>query len=276
MPVLFGAIATGTRRVLEAATRAAGHGADAVVAAVPFYVAPHQGEVLAHYAYLRARLDVPVVAYDIPSATHVRLQPGTAVALAREGDVIALKDSSGDLAGLRAILDGVAGLSFPVLSGSETLADVALSFGAAGLVPGLANIDPGGYVRLFRAAQVGDHATVALEQARLIRLFGIIDVPDRSRIGFTAGALGAFKAAGRRPRPAVPAGARLALRNASTGSSSTRPPRPYRLHASGGQAGAPVSRWRRAPVRRCRSSASSSWPGRRPARRRAGLPSAPG
>ncbi|MCW2560287.1 MAG: glucose dehydrogenase, partial [Mycobacterium sp.] len=33
------------------------------------------------------------------------------------------------------------------------------------------------------------------EQVRLLRLFTIIDVADRSRIGFTAAALGAFKAA---------------------------------------------------------------------------------
>jgi 4-hydroxy-tetrahydrodipicolinate synthase len=195
VPVLYGAIETGTRRVLECARPAVDHGAAAIVSTVPFYVAPHQAEVLAHFAYLRARLAIPIVAYDIPSATQVRLEPATAIALAKEGDAIALKDTSGDLAGLRSIVAGTRDLPFQVLSGSETLADVALSSGADGLVPGLGNVDPAGYVRLYRAARAGDDSTVAAEQERLAALMGIVDVADRGRIGFTAGALGAFKAA---------------------------------------------------------------------------------
>jgi 4-hydroxy-tetrahydrodipicolinate synthase len=195
IPVLYGAIETGTRRVLEAARPAAAHGAAAVVATVPFYVAPNQREVLSHFAVLASRLEIPVVAYDIPSATHVRLAPETSISLAREGDAIALKDSSGDLAGLRTIIGATRDLPFQVLTGSETLADVALSFGADGLVPGLGNVDPAGYVRLYRAARAGDLDSVALEQARLTRLFAIIGVADPTRIGFTAGALGSFKEA---------------------------------------------------------------------------------
>jgi 4-hydroxy-tetrahydrodipicolinate synthase len=195
VPVLYGVIETGTRRVLEAARPAADHGAAAIVATVPFYVAPNQREVLAHFASLRALLDLPVVAYDIPSATHVRLDPDTAVALARAGDAVALKDSSGDLAGLRQVVAATADLPFQVLSGSETLADVALTSGADGLVPGLGNVDPAGFVRLHEAVRAGDLDAATAEQARLARLFGIVSVADRDRVGFTAGALGAFKAA---------------------------------------------------------------------------------
>jgi len=195
VPVLYGVIETGTRRVLEAARPAADHGAAAVVATVPFYVAPNEREVLAHYASLRAMLDLPVVAYDIPSATHVRLEPATAIELARAGDAVALKDSSGDLAGLRQVVAATRELPFQVLSGSETLADAALSSGADGLVPGLGNVDPAGYVRLYAAVRAGDLDAATAEQARLARLFGIVGAADRGRVGFTAGALGAFKAA---------------------------------------------------------------------------------
>lgn len=195
VPVLFGVIETGTLRALERARPAVDHGAAAIVATAPFYIAPHQGEILAHFAHLRARLDVPVVAYDIPSAAHVRIAPATSVAIAKEGDAIALKDSSGDLAGLRAIVDATRDLPFQVLSGSETLADAAILSGADGLVPGLGNVDPHGYVRLYRAAAAGDSAAATVEQRRLAALMGIVTVADLGRIGFTAGALGGFKAA---------------------------------------------------------------------------------
>ena len=165
------------------------------MAAPPFYVAPHQREVLTHFAVLRAALDIPIVAYDIPSATHVRLEPATAIALAQAGDAVALKDSSGDLAGLLTVVAATRDLPFQVLSGSETLADAALSFGADGLVPGLGNVDPAGYVRLYAAARSGDRTTVGTEQRRLAALMEIVEVADRARIGYTAGALGAFKVA---------------------------------------------------------------------------------
>lgn len=195
VPVLYGAIETGTRRVLDCALPAATHGAAGVVVTAPFYVAPHPDEILAHYAYLHARLDLPIVAYDIPSATHVRLTPAVTVEIAKAGYAVGLKDSSGDLAGMRAVVAGVRGLPFQVTSGSETLADVALSSGAAGLVPGLGNVDPEGYVRLYRAHRAGRTAEVTAEQERLAALMSIVDVADQGRIGFTAAALGAFKAA---------------------------------------------------------------------------------
>ncbi|MEN3360443.1 MAG: 4-hydroxy-tetrahydrodipicolinate synthase [Mycobacteriales bacterium] len=195
VPVLFGVIDTGTRRVIERARPARDHGAAALVATAPFYVSPGQREILAHFAELHRRLDLPIVAYDIPPATHVRIEPDTMIALARSGDIAAAKDSSGDLGGLLWTLDHTRDLGFPIFTGSETLAATAVAAGAAGVVPGLGNVDPAGYVRLYEAARAGDARRAADEQRRLSRLFRIVEIPDRGRIGVTAGAIGAFKAA---------------------------------------------------------------------------------
>ncbi|MDI5971176.1 dihydrodipicolinate synthase family protein [Streptomyces sp. SL13] len=195
VPVLAGAIDTGTLRVLEHARRAQELGADAVVVTAPFYVAVGEAEVAAHYRRLHAGLDVPLVAYDIPSNVGWKL-PGSLVAeLARDKVIVAVKDSSGDLEGFQRVLDGTAGLGVSCLTGSETLADLAMSRGADGIVPGLGNVDPHGYVRLYEAAKAGDVTAARREQARLTRLFGIIDAADRTRVGRVSGALGAFKAA---------------------------------------------------------------------------------
>ena len=194
VPVLAGAVDTGTRRVIEQARDAARLGADAVVVTAPFYVAPNDAEIVAHYRTVAAAVDVPVIAYDIPSAVGVRLAPPVAAELAESKLVVALKDSSGDLAGMRETLRRVPP-GFPVLTGSEVIADVSVALGAAGIVPGLGNVDPHGYVRLYRAAATGDLEAARAEQDRLSRLFTIISVADRTRIGFTAGALGSFKAA---------------------------------------------------------------------------------
>jgi 4-hydroxy-tetrahydrodipicolinate synthase len=148
--------------------------------------------VLAHFRHVHAAVDVPVIAYDIPSAVGTALAPELIAALAESETVVALKDSSGDLAKFREVLRRT---DLPAFSGSELFADTAVGLGAAGIVPGLGNVDPDGYVRLYRAARAGDTAAARAEQDRLAGLFRIVEVADRSRIGFTAGALGAFKAA---------------------------------------------------------------------------------
>jgi 4-hydroxy-tetrahydrodipicolinate synthase len=67
--------------------------------------------------------------------------------------------------------------------------------GADGVVPGLGNVDPAGYVRLNRLCQKHDWDRALAEQERLIRLFDIVNVGSPARMGRGASALGAFKAA---------------------------------------------------------------------------------
>jgi 4-hydroxy-tetrahydrodipicolinate synthase len=196
VPVLAGVIDTGTRRVIEQARRAHRSGADAVVATAPFYVGVAEGEVRAHYTALHAALDLPVVAYDIPSNVGFKLPPELLGELAQAEVIVAVKDSSGDLESFQRVLEATAGSGAGCLTGSETLADLAMARGADGIVPGLGNVDPHGYVRLYEAARGGDFAAARQEQRRLAALFfAITEVADRTRIGRISGALGAFKAA---------------------------------------------------------------------------------
>lgn len=196
VPVLAGVIDTGTRRVIEHARRAARSGADAVVATAPFYVGVAEGETRAHFEALHAALDLPVVAYDIPSNVGRKLPPGLLGDLARAGTIAAVKDSSGDLESFQRLLDAAEGTGAACLTGSETLADLAMARGADGIVPGLGNIDPHGYVRLHDAARRGDQEAARAEQRRLTALFfALVEVADRRRVSRISAALGAFKAA---------------------------------------------------------------------------------
>ncbi|GAA2399505.1 dihydrodipicolinate synthase family protein [Actinomadura vinacea] len=195
VPVLAGAIDTSAPRVLDHARTAQRLGADAVVATAPFYVEVSAREIGAHFRLLAGALDRPVVAYDIPSNTGRKIPGELVVELAHDGVIAALKDSSGDLTGFRRVLAGTRDLDFACLTGSETLADLALLSGAHGIVPGLGNVDPHGYVRLAGHARDGDWAAARDEQRRLTELFSIITVADAQRIGPISAALGAFKAA---------------------------------------------------------------------------------
>jgi 4-hydroxy-tetrahydrodipicolinate synthase len=118
---------------------------------------------------------LPIIAYDIPVCVHVKLERATIGELVRRRLVCALKDSSGDDGNLRMVMLDFAGRDdVSILTGSEIVADYALLGGADGCVPGLANVDPAGYVRLYDAARRGDWAAARSEQERLIALFQIV------------------------------------------------------------------------------------------------------
>jgi len=199
VPVLAGVIDTSTARVgahLSAALKA---GVDGLVATAPFYAATHPAEIERHFTRLATLAgDTPLYAYDIPARAGTKLPSSLMVSLGERGVIAGVKDSSGQETSLRQLVLSrrEAGLDgFAIMTGSEVTVDSALAFGVDGVVPGLGNVDPAGYVRLYDASAAGDAAAARAEQDRLFRLFEIIEVADRSRMGASSAALGAFKAA---------------------------------------------------------------------------------
>ncbi|MEV6291277.1 dihydrodipicolinate synthase family protein [Streptomyces sp. NPDC051896] len=196
LPVLAGAIDMTTPRVLDHVTAVTAAGADAVVVTAPFYTRTHRSEIVHHYRRIAAASEVPVIAYDIPVAVHTKLPAEVVLGLAADRVLAGIKDSSGDLAAFREIVTGSrVHPGFSVLTGSELIVDSALALGADGAVPGLANVDPHGYVRLYRMCRAGDWEGARAEQERLCALFGMVTVGDPARMGGSSSALGAFKAA---------------------------------------------------------------------------------
>ncbi len=196
VPVLAGIVDMTTARCLDHAHTAHGLGADALVLTAPFYMTPSQGEIIEHFHAVRAAVDLPIIAYDIPVAVHTKIERETVLALAREGVIAGLKDSSGIEGNFRCLaLDRAALPGFHLFTGSELLVDVAVYVGASGAVPGLANVDPHGFVRLYEAATAGDWAKAREEQARLFQLYDIVRAAAPGRMGTGSAAFGAFKTA---------------------------------------------------------------------------------
>jgi 4-hydroxy-tetrahydrodipicolinate synthase len=198
VPVLAGAIDMTTLRVLDHVASAVAAGVDGIVATAPFYARTHPAEIKAHFRTIAERAGVPLYAYDLPASVHTKLGADLVLDLAAEGVLAGVKDSSGDEGGLRSVILGRRDRPdvppFSVLTGGELTVDGALWMGADGVVPGLGNVDPHGYVRLVRAASAGDWVAARTEQERLLRLFEFVTVGG-GRMGGSASALGAFKAA---------------------------------------------------------------------------------
>ncbi|EWC92132.1 dihydrodipicolinate synthetase family protein [Atopobium sp. BS2] len=195
VPVLVGIIDTETERVLEHGRRALALGADALVATAPFYALGGPADVEEHFRILHQELDAPLFAYDIPVCVHTKLSWKMLARLGAEGVLAGVKDSSGDDVSFRYLVqeNEKNGHPLTLLTGHEIVVDGALLSGADGSVPGLANVEPEGYVRMWKAAQEGNWAEVKREQDRLNEISHIFDVTTGVQ-GYGAG-VGAFKCA---------------------------------------------------------------------------------
>lgn len=193
VPLLVGALDTVANRVidqLDGITEAA----DAVVVTAPFYANCSNAEIEAHFRAIAAACPLPLLAYDIPSNVGRRLDVSVSARLLQDGVLAGLKDSSGTLDDLRRLIMWLGpDREAVLLTGVDALADVALSIGADGLIPGLANARPGFFTGLLEANRAGDRAKVAAYQEAIIDLTAIFGIGQRHGTGRHASELGALK-----------------------------------------------------------------------------------
>lgn len=196
VPVMAGCIEPSTDRVIARGRRALELGVDALVSTAPFYALVSSSEVERHFRLVRQAVDLPLLAYDLPVCVHTKLSTALVATLARDGVIDGLKDSSGnDVEARQTMLELESHPTFSNLTGHEVVVDAMLLAGCDGVVPGLGNVDPDGYVRLHTAAREGRWADAKAEQERLVRLFRIVAAADRSTAGGNAAGVGGFKTA---------------------------------------------------------------------------------
>jgi 4-hydroxy-tetrahydrodipicolinate synthase len=174
VPVLAGAMLTATGLVCEAVRQAEAKGADAVVVGSPYYMEVDPAAIERHVEAVLRAVDIPVLLYNIPPATHSTLPPATVGRLGAEARVLGIKDSSGDLGTFQRYLAVKHDRpTFRVLQGNELCASSSLLLGGDGLVPGMANFAPALYVSLRSAAAEGDAARCATIQRVITDLWAI-------------------------------------------------------------------------------------------------------
>jgi 4-hydroxy-tetrahydrodipicolinate synthase len=189
VPVLAGVLEPGTDRVIAEARRMRELGIDGLVVAPPYYFFTSQDEVIEHYRAVRRAVDLPLLVYDIPATTKVKVSLETMLALAEEGTVIGAKDSSGDAVGFRRLASKKPS-GFKLFTGSEVLLDAALLAGADGAVPGLANVAPELFVQLYDVWTAGRLAEAAAIQERIVKLFEVFVRPDGTiQSGYAIGSM---------------------------------------------------------------------------------------
>lgn len=158
VPVMAGATNNDTRQAVEEARRMSGLGVTWLLSATPYYNKPTPEGLFRHFAAVADAASVPVCLYNVPGRTAVNLKPDTVLRLAEHGNIIGIKESSGDLAQVQHLLLGRPD-SFAVLSGEDWMTLAIIAAGGEGLVSVASNEIPRAMSRLVRhclRGQIGE------------------------------------------------------------------------------------------------------------------------
>lgn len=121
----------------------------------PYYIRPSQQGLEAFFQTVADAASVPLVLYDIPYRTGVRIERETLRRIVRHPRIAAVKDCSGDFeTTLALITDG----DVEVLAGEDLQIFANLCLGGAGAISASAHVRADLYVRMQRQAEAGDLA----------------------------------------------------------------------------------------------------------------------
>jgi len=152
VPVYAGTGAITTRETIELTRQAEEIGADGALILTPFYISPTQEDLYEHYATIAKKTRLPIIIYSNPGRTGgVTPSPQTAKRLAKIKNIVALKDSSGNLGLTAEYIRQTKDEDFSILMGQDKLFYAGLMHGCTGLVAATANVAPRLLVELYRA-----------------------------------------------------------------------------------------------------------------------------
>ncbi|MFE2601304.1 4-hydroxy-tetrahydrodipicolinate synthase [Streptomyces sp. NPDC059396] len=137
--VLAGVGSADTRHTIDLAHAAEQAGADGLLVVAPYYSRPPQQDIEAHFLRVADASGLPLMLYDIPARTGVRIETATMLRLAGHPRIVAVKDCAYDLLGSSTV---IARTSLAYYAGSEELNLPLYAVGGAGFVSTVANAAP--------------------------------------------------------------------------------------------------------------------------------------
>ena len=173
IPVIAGTGSASTRQSVTQTSRAAAHGADAVLVVTPYYIRPAQRGLEAHFTAIADESDVPVILYNVPARTAVDLLPDTIESLSRHPRIIGIKEATGKPQRVTEILDRC-GEHFVILSGDDNSCLQAMKAGARGVISVAANVAPASMSELCMAARLKNWERAEELENELTDLFEIL------------------------------------------------------------------------------------------------------
>jgi 4-hydroxy-tetrahydrodipicolinate synthase len=172
VPVLAGAGGYNTTEVIALARELAAIGADGILSVTPYYNKPTQEGLYQHYRAIAEAVALPIVLYSVQGRTGVNIEPATVKRLAEIGNIVGIKEASGSITQMSAILN-VVPQNFVVLSGDDAITLPLAALAGRGVISVVSNEIPAEMTQLTRLAVSGDFVAARELHRRYLPLMEI-------------------------------------------------------------------------------------------------------
>jgi len=141
---------------------------DALLVVSPYYNKATPDGLIAHYAAIAASVELPVIAYNVPSRTGVDIPVSVYQALSMIPNISGVKEASPEIVKVAKTISFCPNL--PVYSGNDDQIVPVMALGGKGVISVLSNVLPLETQAIAKAALDGDFDTAADLQLRLLPL----------------------------------------------------------------------------------------------------------
>lgn len=169
--IVAGAGSNDTDHSIRMAEQSAEAGAHGLLVVNPYYSRPSQEGIYQHTVAIADSTDLPVMLYDIPGRSGVRLTPQTYERLGAHEKIVAVKDATGDI---YAAAGNMTRTDLAWYSGDDALFLAFLAHGAVGLVSVVGHVVGPQLAAIGDAFRAGDHAGAAAQFAAIIPVIDAI------------------------------------------------------------------------------------------------------
>jgi 4-hydroxy-2-oxoglutarate aldolase len=198
--LLAGSGAESTVETIEMTRRAARIGYHAALIRTPSYYKPQMTDdaEAAHFLRVADASPIPVVLYSVPIFTGYTMEAPLAARLAAHLNIIGMKDSSGDAARAKQILNAVPA-EFRLLVGSAPLLAATARKGASGAILAMACVFPEMCAAIYEAAAANHAERAEILQRKLSAASAVISRAGISGIKCAMDARGYYGGPSRMP-----------------------------------------------------------------------------
>ncbi|MFN8153066.1 MAG: 4-hydroxy-tetrahydrodipicolinate synthase [Bacteroidia bacterium] len=149
VPVVMGLGGNNTQEIVSKLRHDSFEGISALLSVSPYYNKPSQKGIVQHYKMLAEESPLPLILYNVPGRTGSNMTVDTTLELARQKNIIGIKEASGNPEQIMSIIrDRPAG--FLVISGDDALTLPLIAAGADGVISVVANAYPKHFSEMVR------------------------------------------------------------------------------------------------------------------------------
>jgi 4-hydroxy-tetrahydrodipicolinate synthase len=162
-------------------------GADGLLLVTPYYNKPPQRGLLEHFTLVASTVSVPIVAYNIPGRTGIRIEHDTLLSMSEISNIVGVKDSTGDFQAISRLISE-APADFEVYSGDDWATFGYVCLGAVGVISVAAHLVGGRIRQMIDLIASGDIPAARKIHEELTPLFNALfitsnPIPVKTALG---------------------------------------------------------------------------------------------